>query len=103
MRKLPRWLSRWRRARSEPRVPGQPGGAVEVAGPVMYRHHGPCPLDGFQLVEFLDHPLMPGHWDHSITPADLRGLLTLNEALATIAQAHAFETVVAAEQITRHR
>lgn len=72
-----------------------PGGIVGGGEPVQARSQGLCPLDGYPLVEFLDHPLVPGGWEHIIPANEINNRAVV---LGRIAEAHAFETVAAAEQ-----
>lgn len=67
---------------------------------------GPCPLDGYLLIETepttveIDGEIkeVEGGWEHVIPPSEIP---TISEALRKIAEAHQFETTAEAEAITR--
>lgn len=75
------------------------GGMLNGPTGIRAFHQGICPLDGYPLVRFeSDHDFIPGGWEHIIPAAEARNGMA---ALQRIAEAHAFEAVAAAEQITR--
>jgi hypothetical protein len=70
------------------------------------RVHGRCPLDGYHLVEFDEVTVyvdgapvnVEGGWEHVLP---FRSPEEFAVARLRIAEAHAFEVLAAAEQITR--
>jgi hypothetical protein len=75
------------------------GGIVRGPSGVRVTDQGVCPLDGYPIMHFKsDHDFIEGGWEHIIPAAEIRNAPAV---LQRIAEAHAFEAVAAAEQITK--